>query len=67
MVRDGLLEEQFLGIVAFPTGLPIFDKWWDWVLAAIIGVSLVVGTFAGVWYSYRSLRKLLRVRVRPET
>jgi hypothetical protein len=67
MVRSGLLEEQFLGIVAFPTGLPIFDKWWDWVLAAIIGVSLVVGTFAGVWYSYRSLRKLLRVRVRPET
>jgi hypothetical protein len=65
MVRNGLLEEQFLGIVAFPTGLPIFDNWWDWVLTAIIGVSVVVGTFACLWYSYRSLRKLLRVRVRP--
>jgi hypothetical protein len=65
MVREGLLEEHFLGIVAFPTGSPSFKRWWEWVLIAVVGVSVVVGSFACFWYSYRSLRRVLSVRTHP--
>lgn len=61
MVKKGLLEPNFLGIVAFPTGFPSFDEWWEWVLVAIIGISVVAGTVACVWFSFRSIRKLLSV------
>jgi hypothetical protein len=61
MVRKGLVEPGFLGIIAFPAGLPTFKHWWEWTLAAVIAASALVGIFAGVWYSYHSLRKLLKV------
>jgi H+/Cl- antiporter ClcA len=62
MVKKGLLVSDFLGITAFPNGLPIFRSWWEWTLVAIIAVSVAVGLFACLWYSYRSIRGLLRVR-----
>lgn len=63
MVQEGLLEPKFLGIIAFPNGSPSFDDWWEWVLLAIVGVSIVAGTLACLWYSYQTVRKLLTVRV----
>lgn len=66
MAREGLLEEHFLGIVAFPTGLPSFENWWEWVLIAVVGVSVAVGTFSCIWYSYHSLRRLLKVRTHTQ-
>jgi uncharacterized membrane protein YfcA len=66
MVRKGLVEPGFLGIIAFPAGHPSFKYWWEWTLAAVIAASAVVGIFAGVWYSYYSLRKLLKVNVLRE-
>jgi hypothetical protein len=62
MVKEGLLAPEFLGIKAFPTGTPTFQHWWEWTLIAIIVVSAVIGIFAGVWYSFRSIRGLLKVR-----
>jgi hypothetical protein len=61
MVREGLVEPLFLGIKAFPKGHPSFKQWWEWTLVAIIAASAVVGIFAGVWYSYHSIRRLLKV------
>jgi hypothetical protein len=62
MVKKGLVEPDFLGIKAFPNGLPSFRHWWEWTLLAIVAVSVGVGLFACLWYSYRSVRGLLRVR-----
>ncbi|KAF2024201.1 glycosyl transferase [Setomelanomma holmii] len=60
MVKDGLLAPGFLGITAFPAGLPSFQAWWEYALISIIGLSGIVGTFACVWYSYHSIRKLFK-------
>jgi hypothetical protein len=62
MVKEGLVAPGFLGIKAFPGGYPSLEHWWEWTLTAIIAASAVVGIFAGVWYSYRSIRGLLKVR-----
>ena len=62
-MKEGLVEPNFLGIKAFPTGFPSFHNWWDWVLIVIIGVSGIVGTCACLCYSYRSIRGLLSVRI----
>lgn len=66
MVTQGLVEPGFLGIKAFPTGLPSFRNWWEWTLVAIIVISVVIGLFSSLWYSYRSIRGLLRVRADDE-
>jgi len=63
MVKQGLVEPGFLGIKAFPNGLPSFQNWWDWTLVAILAVSVVLGLFACLWYLYRSIRGLLKVSV----
>lgn len=63
MVKKELVVSEFLGIKAFPNGLPTFQHWWEWTLIAIIAVSVAVGVFACLWYSYRSIRSLLRVSV----
>jgi hypothetical protein len=55
---------DILGIQAFNTGI-LLQKWWEWTLVAIISVSGLVGIIAFVWYSYHTLRKLLRVRWKP--
>jgi hypothetical protein len=62
MVKKGLLVSNFLGITAFPNGLPTFRTWWEWTLVAIIAVSVAGGLFVCLWYSYRSIRGLLTVR-----
>jgi hypothetical protein len=51
------------GIVAFKHGPPSFKAWWEWTMIAIIAVSGLVGIFAFVWYSYRSIRSGLKVRI----
>ncbi|KAH8723254.1 hypothetical protein GQ44DRAFT_657163 [Phaeosphaeriaceae sp. PMI808] len=66
MVKEGLLEPGFLGIVAFPEGPPSFKVWWEWALVAIIGVSALIGVLAFIWYSYRSIRALSKFRKKNE-
>ncbi|KAH4233171.1 hypothetical protein HBI06_065230 [Parastagonospora nodorum] len=61
MVKQGLVEPGFLGIKAFPNGLPTFRTWWEWTLVAIVAVSVALGLFACLWYSYRSIRGLFKV------
>lgn len=51
---------DILGIQAFDTG-SIFHEWWQWALVAIISASGLVGVVAFLWYSYRSVRTLLKV------
>jgi hypothetical protein len=63
MVREGLVEPFFLGIKAFPAGRPSFKHWWEWTLVAIIAASAAAGIFAALWYSYHSIRRLLKVHV----
>jgi hypothetical protein len=63
MVKDGLVEPGFLGIIAFPTGLPKFQHWWEWTLIAIVATSGIIGILSFLWYSYHSIRGLFRVRV----
>ncbi|CAN9375743.1 unnamed protein product [Alternaria alternata] len=50
---------DILGIQAFDTG-SIFQEWWQWALVAIISASGLVGVVAFLWYSYRSVRTLLK-------
>ena len=50
-----------LGIQAFESE-NILKHWWEWVLVAIIGASGLIGVIAFLLSSYRSIRKLLRVR-----
>ncbi|KAL5117245.1 hypothetical protein ACEQ8H_004804 [Pleosporales sp. CAS-2024a] len=61
MVKDGLVEPGFLGITAFPTGLPTFRHWWEWTLVAIVASSVLVGTIACFWCLYRSLRNRWKI------
>ena len=51
---------DILGIQAFDTG-SVFQEWWQWALVAIISASGLVGVVAFLWYSYRSVRTLLKV------
>jgi len=50
-----------LGIQAFVSE-NILKDWWEWVLVAIIGASALIGVITFLFSSYRSIRKLLRVR-----
>ncbi|KAI4923754.1 uncharacterized protein J4E92_007728 [Alternaria infectoria] len=50
---------DILGVQAFETG-PLLQEWWEWTLVAIISASGLVGVVAFLWYSYRSLRTLLK-------
>lgn len=52
---------EISGITAFKAGYPTLTHWWEWTLVAIIGISTIIGTFAFVWYSYRSIRSFLSV------
>lgn len=56
-----LKSGEISGITAFKAGYPTFSHWWEWTLVTVIGVSVVIGTFAFVWYSYRSIRTFLSV------
>ena len=56
-----MTSPDILGIQAFETG-PLLQEWWEWTLVAIISASGLVGVLAFLWYSYRSLRTLLKVR-----
>jgi hypothetical protein len=56
-------KPDILGIKAFETG-SILHEWWEWALVAIIIASGLVGVIAFLWYSYRSIRSLLKVRLR---
>lgn len=53
---------EILGITAFNSGA-LLKEWWEWVLVAIIGVSGLIGVIAFLWASFRSIRRLLRVRL----
>jgi hypothetical protein len=55
------MAPDILGIQAFNTGI-LLQEWWEWTLVAIISASGLVGTTAFLWYSYQSIRKLLKVR-----
>jgi hypothetical protein len=52
---------EILGITAFNTGA-LLKEWWEWVLVAIIGASGIIGVIAFLCASYKSIRRLLRVR-----
>jgi hypothetical protein len=52
---------DILGIQAFETG-SILQEWWEWALVAIISASGLVGVIAFLWYSYQTIRTLLKVR-----
>ncbi|KAF1943566.1 hypothetical protein EJ02DRAFT_342982 [Clathrospora elynae] len=52
-------EPDILGIQAFSNGFK-FQEWWAWTFVAIISASGLVGSFAFVWYSYRSIRSLVK-------
>jgi hypothetical protein len=53
-------KPDILGIKAFETG-PVLQEWWQWALIAIISASGLVGVLSFLWYSYRSIRSLLKV------
>jgi hypothetical protein len=53
---------DILGIKAFGTGSTL-QEWWQWALVAIFSASGLVGLVAFLWYSYRSIRALLKVRL----
>jgi hypothetical protein len=55
---------DILGIQAFTTGVSL-QEWWEWTLVAIISASGLVGIIVFVWYSYHSIRKLLKVGSEP--
>ncbi|KAF1914209.1 glycosyl transferase [Ampelomyces quisqualis] len=66
MVKEGLVAPSFLGIQAFPTGYPSLQHWWEWTLVTIIAVSAVVGLLAALWFSYHSVRGLLKAHLKED-
>lgn len=54
-------KPEILGVQSFKTGV-VLEKWWQWTLVAIICASGLVGVLSFLWFSYRSLRRFLKVR-----
>lgn len=51
-----------LGIKAFHSGVAL-KHWWEWTLVAISAVSVFIGVVVAIRTSYRSLKRLLSVRL----
>jgi hypothetical protein len=54
-------KPDILGIQAFKTDA-LLQEWWEWALVAIISASGFVGVLSFLWFSYRSLRRFLKVK-----